>query len=181
MKNLFRPTVAPRALLHWIAQPSLAMVTAAALHMGAYAASTPDGAQLQLEAAPADTARDEAAQSELEYARLDQQVAARDGRRQWAPPMELRRAAQAAWPQAVVGESACGVEVCRVHISHNEPDFVNDFLRKLLDLQDSAGGPQSTAGIVIRYYDDKPLDLTIYLLMPEAPAAQKVGSAASSR
>ena len=122
---------------------------------------------------------EKAAQAEQEayYAGLDQQIAARDGRRRWAPPMDLGHAARAAWPGAQVGHAACGTTACRVHVAYSGPNTMNDeveaFVRRLSDLQDSAGTPQSTAGIALRYHPARPQEVTVYLLAPTG--AQRAG------
>ena len=123
-------------------------------------------------APPTDAQAEQAAQAEQEayYAGLDQQITARNGRRRWAPPMELSRAARAAWPGARVSDAACGATVCRVHLTDSGPgnmdEKVDTFVRRLSDLQDSAGQPNRTGGIALRYYAERPQDVTVYLLAP---------------
>ena len=82
MKISSHPTASARARPRWIARPSVAMLTAAALQMGAHAASVPERQPLQIDAAPAEAAQDDAAQTDVEYAILDKQAAARDCRHQ---------------------------------------------------------------------------------------------------
>ena len=43
---------------------------------------------------------------------------------------------------------------------------VDAFVRRLSDLQDSAGQANSTGGIALRYDAERPQELTVYLLAP---------------
>ena len=123
-------------------------------------------------APPTDAQAAQAAQAEQDayYAGLDQQITAHNGRRRWAPPMDLARAARAAWPGARVSDATCGAALCRVHLADRSPSNIDDkvdaFVRRLSDLQDSAGQANSTGGIVLRYYPDRPQEVTVYLLAP---------------
>ena len=106
------------------------------------------------------------------FARLDRHIDEGRTAANWTLRTPLDQAALVAWPGIKVGRAACGQVACKVQVTHPgiaaEQEAVTSFLRRLFDVADEASDPIKVGMILLKYHEDNPVALTVYLLSAHA-------------